>query len=42
MAARLTLDHIVKAALHQRLSGGVFDAQAYDRDMPARTQATLY
>jgi uncharacterized protein len=29
-------------AIHKRLSDGAFDAEAYDRDMPARTQATLY
>lgn len=29
-------------AMHHRLSGGNFDAEAYDRELPERTQATLY
>ncbi|WP_343583361.1 pyridoxamine 5'-phosphate oxidase family protein [Herbaspirillum sp.] len=29
-------------AMHHRLSDGSFDGQAYDRELPQRTQATLY
>lgn len=29
-------------AMHHRLSGGTFDGEAYDRELPARTQAALY
>ncbi|ALF89467.1 MULTISPECIES: pyridoxamine 5'-phosphate oxidase family protein [Ralstonia solanacearum species complex] len=29
-------------AMHHRLSGGTFDGEAYDRELPARTQASLY
>ncbi|MCA1325568.1 pyridoxamine 5'-phosphate oxidase family protein [Herbaspirillum sp. alder98] len=29
-------------AIHQRLAGGNFDGAAYDRDLPQRTQDTLY
>lgn len=29
-------------AMHRRLSGGTFDAESYDRDLPARTIAGLY
>lgn len=29
-------------AMHRRLSGGTFDGDAYDRELPARTQAALY
>ncbi|WP_432241465.1 pyridoxamine 5'-phosphate oxidase family protein [Herbaspirillum robiniae] len=29
-------------AMHHRLSGGSFDGEAYDRELPQRTQATLY
>ncbi len=29
-------------AMHRRLSGGSFDGDAYDRELPARTKASLY
>ncbi|VVD99573.1 pyridoxamine 5'-phosphate oxidase family protein [Pandoraea anhela] len=29
-------------AMHQRLSGGPFDGESYDRDLPKNTQAGLY
>jgi PPOX class probable FMN-dependent enzyme len=29
-------------AMHKRLSGGVFDAATYDRELPERTRAGLY
>lgn len=29
-------------AMHKRFSGGTFDGAAYDRELPERTQATLY
>lgn len=29
-------------AMHKRLAGGNFDAETYDRELPARTQAGLY
>lgn len=28
--------------MHRRLSGGTFDAETYDRELPERTQAALY
>ena len=40
--------HVPRASLpsagqiHKRLSAGAFDAEAYDRELPQRTQAALY
>jgi PPOX class probable FMN-dependent enzyme len=39
----LSRDRLPSAgAMHKRLAGGDFDAETYDRELPARTQAGLY
>lgn len=41
--ARIERDRLPSAgAMHRRLSGGTFDGDSYDRDLPARTVAGLY
>ncbi|VWD14398.1 pyridoxamine 5'-phosphate oxidase family protein [Burkholderia lata] len=41
--ARIERDRLPSAgAMHRRLSGGTFDGESYDRDLPARTVAGLY
>ncbi len=40
---RIERDRLPSAgAMHWRLSGGTFDGDSYDRDLPARTVAGLY
>ncbi|MBY4724220.1 pyridoxamine 5'-phosphate oxidase family protein [Burkholderia contaminans] len=40
---RIERDQLPSAgAMHRRLSGGTFDGESYDRDLPARTVAGLY